>query len=90
MAMRSHSLSKKHESERGDKKPCFYLNNDQEVIEDDDENEVDDDEGEQKQSANHSSRILVEVPVEVRQLPVPTFLALSCVSLLFKSSPSLY
>ena len=37
------------------------------MIEDEEEGEVDDEEGEQKQSANHSSRILVEVPVEVRE-----------------------
>ena len=38
-------------------------NNDQ-VVNDEDEDE-EDEEGEKKQSANHSSRILVEVPVEV-------------------------
>ena len=36
---------------------------------DEDEEEEEEEEGGQKQSANHSSRILVEVPVEVRQVP---------------------
>ena len=44
------------------------LKNDQEVM-DEDEEEEEEEEGGQKQSANHSSRILVEVPVEVRQVP---------------------
>ena len=45
-------------------KPHLKPNNDQ-VVNDEDEDE-EDEEGEKKQSANHSSRILVEVPVEVR------------------------
>ena len=65
------------------------LNHGQEVIEDEDEGEVDGDEGEQKQSANHSSRILVEVPVEVREVPV-TIYKLSFLSVIFNASSSLH
>ena len=59
------------------------------MIEDEDEGEVDDEEGEQKQSANHSSRILVEVPVEVREGPEPTFES-SFLSVISNASSSLH